>query len=301
MHHVAWGIVCLLLLATTLGLWSHAQSLEAKSASLEQQLLAAKRPAPSTCRVTGDWAADTTTTQSIGTRNYRVHMPASFVSHEYYPLVLFYPGKGASAEAAQSAYKLDALPAVVVYPYPTMSKDGFLAWEGAPYSSDSDDIGFTRSILDKVQSELCIDRTKIYAVGLSNGGGFASLLSCKLPDRFAAYAIVAGAMYSPGGQCTTPKPAPLISIHGDQDPIVPYDGSPLRKLPPIDSWSAQRATMNQCQKPTTATVGLNTVVTIWDKCKDNATIQNVRIQGGGHTWGDTTNDTIWRFLSRFSL
>lgn len=301
MHHIAWGIVCLLLIMCMGGLWVHAQSLSAKATELEKQLLATKRPAPSTCRVNGDWQANTTRTQSIDNRSYLVHLPANFVPYEYYPLLLFYPGKGASAEAAQAAYGLDNLPAIVVYPYPTMSKDGLLAWQGAPYSSDSDDIGFTRSILDKLQAELCVDRTKVYAMGMSNGGGFASLLSCRLPDRFAAYAVVAGAMYSPGGQCTPPQPAPMISIHGDQDPIVPYDGSPLRNLPPVENWAATRARMNGCNKPTTITSGFHTVATIWNDCRDNATVQNIRVEGGGHMWGDVTNDTIWQFLSRFSI
>ena len=302
MHHVAWGIVCVILIACVGGMWAYAQSLTTKAESLEQQLLAAQQqPTTSTCRVNGEWLANTTKVQNIDGRQYRVHLPASYVANDYAPLVIFYPGKGASAEAAQAAYNLDTLPAIVVYPHPTVGTDGYNAWQGAPYSSGSDDVSFTQSILDELQSDLCIDRTKVYAVGLSNGGGFVSLLSCKLPDRFAAFAIVAGAMYSPDGQCMTPEPTPLISIHGDQDPIVPYAGSPLRRLPPIDTWSAKRAAMNKCEKPTTTTVGLNTAVTTWDLCQDNATIQNVRIQGGGHVWGDTTNDTIWQFLSRFSL
>ncbi len=304
MHHVGWGVVCLLLVAVMFGIWSYAQSLSSKNVVLEQRLASAIA-SKSTCKVVGQWQKGVTKQQSIatpsGSRDFLVHVPDNFAANQYYPLMLFYPGKGASASAAKAAYGLDNLPAIVVYPFPTEGKDGFLAWEGAPYSSGADDVSFTAAILDKVQSDLCIDRTRVYAAGMSNGGGFASLLSCKLPDRFAAYAIVSGAFYSPDGDCVPPRPAPLISIHGDNDPIVPYGGSIIRKLPPIEAWTAKRASIDGCKRPTTTYPNVNTITTIWDSCNGGAVVQNIRIQGGVHQWGQISNDLLWQFLSRFSL
>ena len=301
MRRVAWIVACVLLFMSVLGLTMHTQSLESEIKALEKQLVASKRPEQSTCKVRGDWLPNTTTTGTVNGRQYLVHVPENFVSYEYYPLIMFYPGKGASAGAAQATFGLDKLPAIVVYPYPTANTEGVLAWQGAPYSSPSDDVAFTAAVLDRLQDDLCVDRTKVYAAGFSNGGGFAALLSCKLPERFAAYAVIAGAMYAPAGQCVPSKPAPLISIHGDKDSIVPYDGSLLRKLPSIDSWTASRAKLNGCATPTTVNEGINSIVTIWNQCTDNATVQNVRIQGGGHSWGQITNQALWQFLSRFSL
>lgn len=212
---------------------------------------------------------------------------------------MFYPGKSATAAGAQAAYGLDQLPAIVVYPFPTVGQDGFTAWEGAPYSSSADDVAFTASIIDKVQSDLCIDRTRIYAAGMSNGGGFASVLSCKLPDRFAAYAVVAGAMYYPTGECKTPRPSPLISIHSDSDPIVPYDGSSIRHLPPIYNWTAMRAAMNGCKTTQTDEQQATITTTTWTDCKNDAIVQNIVVHGGGHTWGQVSNNYLWQFLSRF--
>ncbi|MDB5176444.1 MAG: putative polyhydroxybutyrate depolymerase, polyhydroxybutyrate depolymerase [Candidatus Saccharibacteria bacterium] len=305
MHHVAWGIVCILLLAVVLGLLTQAQTLSNNNSDLRRQLAAAKMPS-TTCRVTGQWQANTTKQLAIsapsGSRDYFVHTPKDFADTKYYPLLMFYPGRGASAQAAEAAYKLDALPAVVVYPTPTMGAGGMLAWQGAPYSSGSDDIGFTTAILDKTMSDLCIDRTKVYAAGMSNGGGFTSLLSCKLSSRFAAYAIVSGALYYPNGDCTPPRPSPLISIHGDQDQTVPYDGSVFRKLPPVDDWIAARAAKNGCNNPPTTTYSNgDAVATVWNNCKNGASVENVRIEGGIHAWGQIPNEQIWQFLSRFSL
>lgn len=300
MHHLAWGIVCFILLLCMGGLWVHAQSLDNKVHGLESKLAATKQSAQTTCRVNGEWQPGTTKVQTINGRQFGVHTPKNFTSHDYYPLIMLYPGKGASAESAQIAYGTDSFPAIVVYPHPTISTDGAFAWQGAPYSSKANDVQFTAAILDKVQSDLCIDRTKVYAVGMSNGGGFASLLSCKLSDRFAAYAIVSGALYAPAGDCKPPRPTPLINVHGDNDTIVPYTGSFTRHLPNMDAWVAQRATYNGCKTPTTLN-NVYSVVTTWHQCNSNATVQNVRIVGGGHGWGGLTNDELWQFLSQYSL
>lgn len=300
MHHVAWGIVCIILISCVGGLWTYAQSLATQNMSLRQQLVALRKPAPTTCRVSGSWQANTTTVQDINKREYLVHTPSGFTQDAYYPIVLMYPGKGATAEAAQAAYGLDALPAIVIYPHPTISTDGFMAWQGAPYSSQSDDVAFTGAILKKTESDLCVDRTRVYAVGMSNGGGFASLLACKLADKFAAYATISGAMYEPYNDCTPPRPTPLLSVHGDLDPIVPYRGSIVRRLPAVETWASKRAAMNGCTVQTTQNQGITLAVTTWSGCKDNATVESIRVIGGGHAWGDVTNDTIWQFLSRFS-
>lgn len=304
MHHLAWGILCVLLIVMTTTLWTSIQSLQHTNSDLRRQLAVAKMP-QTTCKVQGKWQAGSTkrlsAATSVGSRHYLVHLPNEFTDSIYYPVLMFYPGKGATAEAAEIVYGLDALPAIVVYPYPTIGTDGATAWQGAPYSSNADDVAFTTSILDQLETDLCVDRTKIYAAGLSNGGGFASLLSCKLSDRFAAYAIISGAMYYPSGECKPPRPAPLITIHGEADPIVPFNGSVARKLPPIYNWAAMRAQMNKCRKSQVAYPDTATTTTTWSNCEGNVAVQNVHIRGGGHTWGQVSNDYLWHFLSRFSL
>lgn len=304
MHHVAWGIVCAILLAVLGGIWMHAKTLEAANGDLRKQLAYAKMP-PTTCKVTDRWIPNTSKELSIATkdgdRKYIVHVPTDFRDNQYYPLVFFYPGKGSSALGSELSFGLDQLPAITVYPHPTVGTDGATAWESAPYASGADDVGFTSSILDKMQADMCIDRTRVYATGFSNGGGFASLLSCKLPGRFAAYAVVAGALYSPYGECKPTTPSPLISIHGDNDIIVPYNGVLSRRLPPVYDWTSMRAVAEKCSKPTTSYANVNTVVTTWNNCRSGSAVQNIKVVGGSHAWGAIPNETLWQFLSRFSL
>lgn len=301
MHHVAWGVVCLLLLLSLSGILVRSQSLELQNASLRQQLRALKTAPQSTCHLAGTWLPNSTTVLSVTGRSYRVHLPAAFDSNTYYPLVMLYTGKGASPEAVERSFGMDALPVVMVYPQPTASTDHSLAWEGAPYSSNADDVAFTSTILDQLQAKLCIDKTRIYATGLSNGGGFASLLSCKLSDKFAAYAVVSGALYAPASNCVPPRPVPLLNIHGDSDPIVPYNGSLARRLPPIDTWAARRAEFNGCKVSFTDNIAPGQIATTWNSCRDNATVKSIRVIGGGHAWGLVTNNELWQFLSQFTL
>jgi polyhydroxybutyrate depolymerase len=303
MHHLAWGVVCLLLMTAISGIWVHMQSVERENSTLKQQLAAARVP-DKTCRVVGEWSPNHTSEATITVngmvRSYLIHTPDNFTNTNYYPLVMFYVGRGGSANGAGFTYDLDRLPAITIYPQPTMGDQNMTAWEGAPYSSGADDIAFTTAILDEVQSGLCIDRTHVYATGMSNGGGFAALLSCKLSDRFAAIAIVSGAMYPPASDCVPPRPVSLISIHGDRDPTVPYYGSLSRHLPPIETWTGRRAAMYKCGQSMTTYTDAISVLTSWN-CPNGTKVQNVRIEGGGHAWGGVPNESLWRFLSQYSL
>ena len=73
-------------------------------------------------------------------------------------------------------------------------------------------------------SKYNIDPGRIYANGLSNGGGMSYLLGCALSDRITAIGGVAGAYAFPLEECHPSRPVPMIAFHGTADPIVPYQG-----------------------------------------------------------------------------
>lgn len=304
-NHILWGIVCFGLILFVIAMWQNIQTLTEQNNSLKKEVVALKAR-ETTCTARNTWEPDTTKTFQTntpdGARKYSVHLPKEFNKKIYYPLIVHYPGKGASVEDGANQARLNVLPAVIAYPHPTVGKDGYTAWQGAPYSSGADDVSFTVEMLDKIQSQLCISRERVYATGISNGGGMVALLSCRLPDRFAAFGIVAGAMYYPVANCKPNQPTPLISIHGDSDPNVPYTGSAVRGLPSINSWSAERAKDNLCSaRPTIAKVDVVTTTTTWSNCKDNATVQNVRLHGGGHVWDPGSTQVLWQFMSKHTL
>jgi poly(3-hydroxybutyrate) depolymerase len=83
-------------------------------------------------------------------------------------------------------------------------------------------ISYVQDILNTVPGNLNIDRTRIYAVGFSNGAGFVNLLACTagMAQNFAAFATSSPALYNgslPSGGCNPGSPVALIDFHGLAD------------------------------------------------------------------------------------
>jgi poly(3-hydroxybutyrate) depolymerase len=136
----------------------------------------------------------------------------------------------------------------------------------APTSSKIDDRIFVAELLTHLTSTLCIDENRIYAVGLSNGGGLTGLLMCdaNLNNKFAAFATVSGAFY-PDASLTEPlfqgdcrpdlqgRTLPYMNLHGLNDTIVAYDGvnNPPPASIPVLNWVRSWAERDNCSsRPT---------------------------------------------------
>src|SRR5260370_7021150 len=85
---------------------------------------------------------------------------------------------------------------------------------------------------------------------MSNGGGMAFALSCKLSHGIAAVGAVAAAQMLPWNECGNSKPVPTVAFHGTADRFAPYQGgsSPIAPdtFPNIRDWTARVARRNQC-------------------------------------------------------
>ena len=109
---------------------------------------------------------------------------------------------------------------------------GTQQFQGDPDSPASiDDVKFTLELLDQIEKDYCIDKSRIYAAGKSNGGGFTNLLACdaKATKRIAAFAPVSGAIYLNADQklpaCNPSRhPIPIMEFHGFKDSTIPYAG-----------------------------------------------------------------------------
>lgn len=88
-----------------------------------------------------------------------------------------------------------------------------------------DDLAFIEQILDDLEANLCIDRSRVYAMGMSNGGMFVHRLGCDLADRFAAIAPVSGTL-ARGFNCAPESDTQIsiMHIHGRQDNYVDVTG-----------------------------------------------------------------------------
>ena len=72
-------------------------------------------------------------------------------------------------------------------------------------------------LIDALQARYNIDPRRVYADGLSNGGGMAFVLSCTLSDRIAAVGLVGSAQLLPWEWCQDERPVPMVNFHGTAD------------------------------------------------------------------------------------
>ncbi|KAJ5247226.1 hypothetical protein N7468_002209 [Penicillium chermesinum] len=164
-------------------------------------------------------------------RSYLLAIPPIYHPDFPTPLIVSYHG---GTQTAEDQLELDQLTnpefnerVIVVYP------------QGIDVSVPGvtvDDVQFTSDILDQVEKSHNIDKTRIWATGKSDGGGFANILACDatLSTRIAAFAPVSGAYYIDTSPCdadTVKIPCnpgrthiPIIEFHGGNDTTIAYDG-----------------------------------------------------------------------------
>jgi len=179
---------------------------------------------------------------------------------------------------------------IVVYPCGTEIP---LRWRIYSFSiSDTDlmeDVTFISDLISKLEAEYNLDRSRIYVNGLSNGGGMAITLSCKLSDRIAAAGSVSGAYPFSVSECQPSRPVPAILFHGTGDPIVPYLGGQASAsgftLPSIPDWVADLAQHNGCANGPKKLPAIGAVHGIqFTDCVQNSDVVFYTIEGGGHSW-----------------
>jgi polyhydroxybutyrate depolymerase len=164
---------------------------------------------------------DAATIRQLGatqvTRRYLVYAPPpAQLPPTPLPVVFVFPGYSASAEGAAFHYThtsferlADRDGFIVVYgnglpnapagEKAAMAEGGFLRGCLAPHDGEGVDVTYVRRILDQLSTELNIDRARVYATGLSAGGGMAFQLALEAPDVVAAIAPVAGLPFQPSG------------------------------------------------------------------------------------------------------
>ena len=212
---------------------------------------------------------------------------------------------------------------VVVYPSGSGFPKRWVTSKQVATPSDSMiDVQFISDLIDQLGQEYNIDPSRIYANGLSNGGGMSALLACQLSERIAAVGGVSGAYLFSPDDCHPSRPVPMIAFHGTADQIVPYQGGPSDwfdiPFPVIPAWIGAWAEQNGCSLTPAELPSTGEVTGIrYTGCEQDAEVIFYTIDGGGHSWpggeplpewivGHTTQDVdatqlMWEFFSQYSL
>ncbi|WP_198318931.1 alpha/beta hydrolase family esterase [Azotobacter chroococcum] len=138
-------------------------------------------------------------------RTYRLHVPASYSAARPTPLLVALHGGGGSMDhqVDDARYgligKSEREGFILVFPngFSRLRSGKLATWNageccGAARDRQVDDVGFIRQVVAKVARQMTIDRHRIYAAGMSNGGMMAYRLACEMADVFRAVASVAG-------------------------------------------------------------------------------------------------------------
>lgn len=251
----------------------------------------APSPAPGT-------TAEMTLTSGGLQRIYRLHVPVGYDPARKTPLVLNLHGHNETAlqQERYSQYSdlADQQHFLVVYPQGIIGPDNKLGW--ATYGKNDptiNDVLFFSDLLTVLQQHLCVDAQRIYATGISNGGGMTNLLACRMAGRIAAFAPVAAAIYPISEGCHPSRPVSYLEFHGTSDPAVHYNGSTLLQFPPVMDMLQEWATRDHCTSgPDIFFQQADVTGYQWTHCQAGVVVQHYRITGRGHTWPGATISTF---------
>ena len=225
-------------------------------------------------------------------REYLLYVPTSYDRTKPTPLVISMHGAGlwGAAQEATSQWNrvADHEGFIVVYPS-GVGGHGPRIWRADAGTGLTKDVRFISELIDTLSAAYNIDATRIYANGLSNGGGMSFVLSCALSDRIAAVGMVGAAQLLPWSWCTDRRPVPMIAFHGTADNAAPYNGGmswvASERFPSIPSWTANWARRNRCAPhPIVTAVAADVTRRAYVNCADDAAVVLYTILGGGHTW-----------------
>lgn len=223
------------------------------------------------------------------TRRYLLYVPRTYDRSKPTPLVISLHA-GALWPAAEMAISrwndvADEHNFIVVYPAGT----GFPQVWHMGGRRTAVNVRFISDLIDKLQAEYNIDPTRIYADGMSIGGGMAFALSCKLSDRIAAVGAVSAAQILDWDECGDSRPVATVAFHGTADKFAPYQGGapPFGPgpFPNIQDWTTRVARRNQCKgDPSDTRITASVRHLAYTNCAENADVILYTIEGGGHTW-----------------
>lgn len=237
------------------------------------------------------------------------------------PLVLVLHGYGADGSSQLDWFGLSRFQGVhLVAPDGTLDSTGRRFWNATERCCDFegtrvDDVRYLTSLIDDVAARHPVDRARVYAIGVSNGGAMALRLGCDASERIAGVVSFASPWFA-APVCTPKLPFAVRHLHGTGDRVVPYEGGAIGKgIHPnakgghlsAHALIASFAKLAGCSGPLLedATIDLDRTVpgeetTIARHSGCTAPVELWTLRGSGHVpppLRDAFAEETWRFLS----
>ncbi len=283
-------------------------------------------------------------------RTYQLHIPPAYDGTQPVPLVIALHGHTGGWPELKIGAKLDQKADeegfIVVYPnghlappllrfllfintlMPTLHLWGHI-WNCWDYCN-IDDVGFIRALINRLESKLNINSSRIYITGMSGGGMMTYRLGADLSDIVAAIAPVAGSIggiwYTESNLYVIPEPAypmPIIVFHGLQDRNLPYEGGWVNGT--IRAWNTKIkmdittfflsvdesisfwVNHNNCNPEPEVNESGNVIKTTYVDGDSDSEVVLYTVKDGGHEWfgsplfpdrNISINNLMWEFFEQ---
>jgi polyhydroxybutyrate depolymerase len=262
------------------------------------------------------------------TRTYVIHVPRSYNLASPAALVVLLHGGANHPDLMgnEPAYglksKSDRAGFIAVFPHGTGKPATWNAGGccGAALAQNVDDVGFIRQVVTNVFRQMSIDRSRIFAAGISDGGMMAYRLACEVPDLWRAVAVVAATDRT--RDCSPATPVSVLHIHAKDDPQVPFGGAakPDASENPaaggamsVSQTITKWAQLDGCAaQPRHILDKGDAYCEAYSYCRGQAAVQLCVTDTGGHSWPGgkavaggaspsqslSATDLMWNFFSR---
>lgn len=175
-------------------------------------------------------------------REALIYVPSSYSTDAPAPLHMAFHGGGGNARSHMEANaglegrlnrRAEEGGFIVVYPEGLPRQDGRgrnwndcrgdVSRNSSTYSS-ADDVRFVRLLVDELSARYRIDRDRVYASGMSNGGMIVYRLAAEAADLFAGFSATA-ALMPVTSECPAPTiQRPMMITQGMEDRVMPTGG-----------------------------------------------------------------------------
>lgn len=266
------------------------------------------------------------------TRMYKLHVPAKYNGAASPLLIALHGGGGdMSYQSNDKLYKQisksEELGFIVAFPngYSKFNSGKFATWNAGKCCGDArdkniDDVGFIREMIAKISFQLNIDKSKIFATGMSNGGMMSYRLACELSDMIKGIAAVAGTDNTIN--CSPKNPVSILHIHAKNDDHVLFNGGSGKSLSDnkekvteftsVPVTVAKWVKQNGCNEtPKRVLEKSGAYCDLYSGCKSGTEVQLCVTEAGAHSWpgGEkirrgaeetskaiSANDVMWEFF-----
>ena len=172
-------------------------------------------------------------------REYILALPINYDPQVAYPLAIGLHGVSGTASSTRMLMSLESGPISLIVAYPlglNLFSNTSSAWNAGTCcepatSSQQNDVKFISRLIDSIENQFNVDKSRVWAVGFSNGGMMAYRLGCEISDQITGIGVGAGTLTISG--CTPTKKFSVIHIHGDLDDAVPINGGGPYSTPSV--------------------------------------------------------------------